>query len=745
MIEKIVKEMTLKEKVGQLNQHLYGWQCYQKVNGKYELTDLFKEHVKEYGGVGAIYGILRADAWSQINRENGISREDSKIVITMIQEYIKKHSRFEIPALISEECVHGHMALGAPVFPTNLAMGMTWNPDLMERITHNVSQELAAKGGNLALFTGFDVLRDPRWGRSEECFSEDAYLTSCMTSAAVHGFQKEKNGVAVVVKHLCAQGGCVGGHNSDAALIGPRELREIHLPPVKAAIDAGAKAVMAAYNEIDGIPCHINKALLFETLRKEYDFSGIVMADGCALDRLLLLDDDILKVGSLALKAGVDLSLWDNVYLRLDEAIKQGYLTEEELDQAVLRVLRLKEELGLWEELNTYSLPEASDLLLQAARECQVLLKNNDSLLPLSSKQKIAVIGPNANHYLNQLGDYTAYQNKSDIVTVYDGICQKTEISPIYVQGCSIRGRKFDIEPALVAAKAADIVILVLGGNSTRLYQDTFENNGAVKANQENQMNCGENIDLASLELEGYQNELLLALKEVNPHIVTVLIQGRPHVINTVLKHSQAVLASFYPGSRGGEGIADVLFGDYNPSGHLSVSIPQHVGQLPCYYNHKHNGAQKDYVDMPGEALLPFGYGLSYSQFIYRDIKVPKAIKITDLLENGIDLQLEIYNNSTYDGEDVIQVYLKDHQASVVSRVIELKAFNKVKIQAYQSKQISIHLTSDAFAIWNYEMKYLVEPGDVSICIGVDSKHYQEFKLTPVSYTHLTLPTILLV
>ena len=624
------------------------------------------------------------------------------------------------------------MALGAPVFPTNLAMGMTWNPDLMERITHNVSQELAAKGGNLALFTGFDVLRDPRWGRSEECFSEDAYLTSCMTSAAVHGFQKEKNGVAVVVKHLCAQGGCVGGHNSDAALIGPRELREIHLPPVKAAIDAGAKAVMAAYNEIDGIPCHINKALLFETLRKEYDFSGIVMADGCALDRLLLLDDDILKVGSLALKAGVDLSLWDNVYLRLDEAIKQGYLTEEELDQAVLRVLRLKEELGLWEELNTYSLPEASDLLLQAARECQVLLKNNDSLLPLSSKQKIAVIGPNANHYLNQLGDYTAYQNKSDIVTVYDGICQKTEISPIYVQGCSIRGRKFDIEPALVAAKAADIVILVLGGNSTRLYQDTFENNGAVKANQENQMNCGENIDLASLELEGYQNELLLALKEVNPHIVTVLIQGRPHVINTVLKHSQAVLASFYPGSRGGEGIADVLFGDYNPSGHLSVSIPQHVGQLPCYYNHKHNGAQKDYVDMPGEALLPFGYGLSYSQFIYRDIKVPKAIKITDLLENGIDLQLEIYNNSTYDGEDVIQVYLKDHQASVVSRVIELRAFNKVKIQAYQSKQISIHLTSDAFAIWNYEMKYLVEPGDVSICIGVDSKHYQEFKLTLV-------------
>lgn len=729
MIEKIVEKMTLKEKVGQLNQHLYGWQCYHKVNGQYELTEYFKNHVKEFGGVGAIYGVLRADAWSQIDENNGISREESRIVIDMIQNYIKEHSRFQIPALMSEECVHGHMALKAPVFPTNLAMGMTWNPQLMKEVTHNVSQELAAKGGNLALFTGFDVLRDPRWGRSEECFSEDAYLTSCMTSAAVQGFQQEDNGVAVVVKHLCAQGECVGGHNSDAAIIGPRELREIHLPPVKAAVDAGVKVVMAAYNEIDGIPCHINKSLLSHILRNEYGFSGVVMADGCALDRLLLMDDNLLKVGSWALKAGVDLSLWDQVYLHLDEAIQEGYLSERELDKAVLRVLKLKEELGLWEATKNYNLPDSSELLLQSARECQVLLKNDNSLLPLSSSQKIAVIGPNAHHHFNQLGDYTAYQNSKDIVTVLDGISKKTRISPLYVEGCSIRGNDFDIEAAIEIAKEVDVVVLVLGGNSTRLYQNDFENNGAVKTSKENQMNCGENVDLASLELEGYQNELLLALKEVNPHIVTVLIQGRPHVINTVLTYSEAVLASFYPGSRGGDGVADVLFGDYNPSGHLSVSLPRHVGQLPCYYNHKHNGAQKDYVDMSKEALLPFGYGLSYSRFSYQNIKVPEVVYINDLYKYGMDIELEVYNDSDFDGEDVVQVYIKDHQASIVSRVLELKGFEKVKVKAHESQMVCIHLSAEAFSIWNYEMEFVVEAGDVSLCIGEDSERYQEFKV----------------
>ena len=502
MVEEIVKQMTLKEKVGQLNQHLYGWQCFEKVADHYELTETFKKHVKEFGGVGAIYGIMRADAWSHIDKNNGISREDSKKVITMIQDYIKKHSRFNIPALISEECVHGHMALKSAVFPTQLAMGMTWNIELMEQVSQNVSQELAAKGGNLALFTGFDVLRDPRWGRSEECFSEDPYLTSQMVKAGVTGFQKDNHSVGIVVKHLCGQGAGVGGHNSDAANIGMRELREIHLPPVKAAVMANASAVMAAYNEIDGIPCHINQYLLNDILRKEYGFNGIVMADGCALDRLLLMNDNPLLMGSKALKAGVDLSLWDQVYLKLDDAIKSGYLQEKELDQAVIRVLKLKEKLGLFKPSKNIPLPESDDLLLECARECQVLLKNENRILPIATDKKIAVIGPNAHNYLNQLGDYTAYQEADDIVTVLQGIAKKTKTPPMFALGCTTRLKQFeDLDQTLKIAKEADVVVMVLGGNSTRLYQNDFENNGALKIQEYNEMNCGENIDLASLEL----------------------------------------------------------------------------------------------------------------------------------------------------------------------------------------------------------------------------------------------------
>lgn len=730
MVEKIVEQMTIKEKVGQLNQHLYGWQCYQKVDDHYELTDTFKNHVKEFGGVGAIYGIMRADAWSKIDKDNGISREDSFKVITMIQEYIKDHSRFKIPALISEECVHGHMALKSAVFPTQLAMGMTWDVDLMERVSQNVSQELAAKGGNLALFTGFDVLRDPRWGRSEECFSEDPFLTSQMVKAAVTGFQKEDNGVGVVVKHLCGQGASVGGHNSDAANIGMRELREIHLPPVQSASKAQAKAVMAAYNEIDGIPCHVNKNLLGDILRKEYDFKGIVMADGCALDRLLLMNNNPLLMASKALKAGVDLSLWDQVYLKLEEAIKQGYLQEKELDEAVIRVLKLKEKLGLFNESKNISLPESGDLLLECARECQTLLKNENNILPLSKDKKIAVIGPNANNYLNQLGDYTAYQEEKDIVTVLQGIAKKTKYKPAYALGCTTRLKQFEnLDETLKIAKEADVVVLVLGGNSTRLYENAFENNGALKIQDHNEMNCGENIDLASLELEGYQNKLLKEVSKVNPNIVTVLIQGRPHVIDQVLKYSKAVLASFYPGARGGDGISDVLFGDYNPSGHLTVSLPRHVGALPCYYNHKYNGAQKDYVDLAPGPLLPFGYGLSYSDFVYKNINMPSKISLQQLKKEGFTISLDVCNLSNNDGKDVVQVYLKHLNASIVVRVLELKGFKKVFVPKSSKTNVEITLTYEDFALWDEFMNFIVEPGEVLVCVGQDSQNYQEFKV----------------
>ena len=738
-IEQLLSQMTLTEKVGQLNQHLYGWQCFEKTkDNDYILTDTFKEHVHKYGGVGAIYGILRSDPWSGKNEVNGIAKEDSAKVIAMIQDYLKSHTRLKIPALITEECVHGHQGLHSMMYPANISIGMTWNPHLLQQICEEVSHELSQKGGHLALFTAFDVMRDPRWGRSEECFSEDPYLTSQMAKAAVLGFQSDKdNNVGVVLKHLCAQGAAQGGHNSGAANIGNRELREIYLPPVQAGVEAGAKGVMAAYNEIDGIPCHIHKHLLTNILRHEYGFQGIVMADGCALDRLLMMNPSPAKMAAVALKAGVDLSLWDDIYTHLEQAVNEGYLLEEELDINVKRVLKLKFELGLFEEKQSCSTYQSQKetLALQAAQECQVLLKNN-GILPLQKNIKsIAVIGPNANNALNMLGDYTSFQKDEDMMTLLDGIKKivSKDTNVHYALGCQIRGSSLEhINEAVEIAKTSDVVIMAIGGSSARNFKMEFESNGAVKTSYDkHEMNCGENVDMASLELDGVQLKLFEEVYKVNQNMITVLIQGRPHSIAYVNEKSQAVLAAWYPGNLGGLAIAQTLFGVNNPSGHLSTSIPYSSMQLPCFYNGKFSGAKEDYIDMSGKPLYPFGYGLSYTEFEYQNIQLSKEIiTLKELEENGIDISLDVCNVGECDGYDVVQIYIIDNESTITRRYKELKQFQKVFVKKHQQKSIHIHCDSTAFQIWNYEMKHVIEKGTIQILIAKDSLNYISKTLT---------------
>lgn len=736
-IDALLSKMSLTEKVGQLNQHLYGWQCIHKnKDGTYELTQLFKDHIQKFGGVGAIYGIMRADAWSGMNEVNGIKKEDSLQVIELIQSYIQEHTRLKIPALISEECVHGHMGLHSMMYPTNISMGMTWNPQLLEEICQEVSDELASKGGNLALFTGLDVVRDPRWGRTEECFSEDPYLTSQMTKAAVKGFQYTSNGVGIVLKHLCAQGAGSGGHNSGAALVGPRELREVFLPPVKAGVDSGAKGVMAAYNEIDGIPCHINKSLLTDVVKKEYGFKGIIMADGCALDRLTMMDPSVPKMAAKAVEAGVDISLWDDVYTQLEKSVRQGYLSETTLDKSVKRILTLKNELGLFDKRKKQKRPtRAKELALQAAKECQVLLKN-DGILPLRKNiKKIAVIGPNANSTVNMLGDYTSFQKEEDVITLYQGIQSLVDkdTKVTYALGCHIRSCSNQyMEEAIALAKESDVVIVAVGGSSARNFKMEFESNGAVKTSYDkNEMNCGENVDMASLELEGLQVELIKQLQQVNNNIVTVLIQGRAHAISQIVEESKAILSSWYPGNLGGLAIAQTLFGDNNPSGKLSVSLPRSSMQLPCYYNGKYSGAKEDYIDMSGKPLYPFGYGLSYSQFEYHNVTLSKTqITIDALKEQGIDVTLDVENTSDIDGYEIVQIYIIDNESTVTRRYKELKAFKKIYICKHTHQHLTIHLDSEAFMIWNDQMNQVVESGTVDILIAKNSNEYITKKLT---------------
>lgn len=415
----LLGKMTLQEKVGQLNQRLYGFRIYEREDEKFTLTEEFKEEVNRMGGLGTLYGLYRADPWADKDEKTGIVLELSAKAYNMVQKYVIEHSRLGIPMMMSTECPHGHQALGGGLLPVNLAAGATFDPELLLEGYRACGKQLKSGHVELALMSALDVARDPRWGRSEECYSEDPCLAAAMAKAAVTGMQS--TGVGSVAKHFCAQGETTGGVNASAARIGERELREIHFPPAKACCEAGVEGIMAAYNEIDGVYCHRNAWLLRDVLRGEMGFDGIVMADGLAVDFLKNTEGDTLHAAVAARSAGVDVSLWDEAFGRLGEAVEKGLLDESQIDEAVLRVLKLKFEKGLFEhpymEENMLSPEEAGipEVSLALARESAVLLKNEETVLPLAKKyKKVAVIGYHAADRYCMLGDYTPRFRKTN-------------------------------------------------------------------------------------------------------------------------------------------------------------------------------------------------------------------------------------------------------------------------------------------------------------------------------------------
>ena len=750
-VDDLLSKMTLREKVGQLNQKMYGWKAYRRVGDRIELTDEFKKAVEFGDGMGALYGLFRADPWSGVTFDNGISVEKSAQVANMIQRYVIENTRLGIPVLISEECPHGHQALDGTMLPTNLGVGSSWNPDLYKEAMSQVAAEIRARGGNLALISLLDILRDPRWGRSEECFGEDPYHAAQMTTAAVKGLQgesweelKNNNKVIAIMKHFCAQGAALGGHNAAPASIGERELREIFLPGAKAGIEAGALGCMAAYNEIDGIPCHANKKLLTDILREEWGFDGIVMADGTAVDRLVMLTGDHESAAALALTAGVDLSLWDDAFTTLEEAVKSGKVSEEYIDRAVRRVLKVKFMLGLFDNPFTdenlasqvvYS-PRAKRNNLQLARESIVLLKNQDNILPIDKNiKKIAVIGPNADNLYNQLGDYTAPQRKNTGYTVLQGVkaLVSSETEVIYAKGCGIRDMSKDgFEEAIEAAKRADIAVVALGGSSARDFSTVFDINGAaIVGGDPSEMDCGEGVDVADLELGGVQVELLNEIKKTGTPVVVVLIQGRPHAIPWIAENCEAILCAWYPGKEGGKAIAEVLFGAYNPSGKLPVSIPRSSAQLPVYYNHKDLGHKYSYLDMDAEPLYHFGHGLSYTRFEYSGLEVlDKHLSAKEIQEGKrVRIKVTVQNTGDVAGQEVVQLYIKDIEASVTRRAKELKGFKKIFLNPGESKDLVFTLGKEELGIWNRDMVFCVEHGNVKIFVGGSSLTHLETTL----------------
>lgn len=736
-LQDLLRQMTLEEKVGQLA-HTLGWNYYEKdENGQVRLTDLFRSDLKNRY-IGCFWATLRADPWTRKTLRTGLSPREAAEMTNAMQRYARDSTRLGIPLFLAEECPHGHMAIGTTVFPTAIGRASTWNTELEERVAEIVALEARLQGGHIGYGPVLDVARELRWSRVEEGYGEDPFLSGSMGSAYVRGLQGGNVGsgenVIATLKHFTAYGVPEGGHNAGMAHVGVRELLTELSYPFEMAVKAGALSLMTAYNEVDGIPCTANPFLTNQLLRDQWGFSGFVVSDLYAIDGLMSqrVAAGRDEAGILALRSGVDSDLGGNCFSAdLVRACREGRLAEADIDRAVSRILRLKFKMGLFD--NPYVKVKKAEKLIgtsghrevarEVARQSVVLLKNENQLLPLSKEVKrVAVIGPNADNVYNQLGDYTAPQAPGSVITVLEGIRQKLPGAEVrYVKGCAVRDTlDTSIGEACETAKNSDVVVVVLGGSSARDFETDFLETGAAVANERkvSDMESGEGFDRIGLSLMGKQVELLKALYATGRPVVLVMVQGRPLELNWAAEHIPAILTTWYPGGEGGRAIADVLFGDYNPAGRLPLSYPRHVGQLPVYYNHK-SAERHDYVEGTAAPLYPFGFGLSYTTFVYEGIDVRVE-------GDSVRVSVDVKNVGGRAGDEVVQLYLRDEQASVVTPFMQLKAFQRVHLTSGESRRVEFVLTEEHLRVLDTSLNWRVEPGWFTVMIGASSQDIRQ-------------------
>jgi beta-glucosidase len=660
-----------------------------------------------------------------------------------IQQFFIENSRLGIPVVFHEECLHGHAAIAGTSFPQPIALGATFNLELVESLFAMAAEEARLRGTHQALTPVVDVARDPRWGRVEETYGEDPFLVSRLGIAAVRGFQgdatfRDKKHVIATLKHFAAHGQPESGMNCAPANVSMRVLRETFLYTFKEALDkGGAISVMASYNEIDGVPSHASKWLLRDVLRKEWGFKGFVVSDYYAIWELSYRPDthghfvakDKKEACALAVEAGVNIELPDpDCYLHLVELVRKRVLKESQLDELVAPMLLWKFKLGLFDD--PYVDPDEADriagcdanrkLALQAAREVITLLKNENNLLPLNLNniKSIAVIGPNAHHSL--LGGYSGVPKHS--VTVLGGIKAKvgSGVKVLHSEGCKItvggswnqdevtasdpaEDRK-QIAEAVSVAQQADAIVLAIGGNE----QTSRE-----------AWNLKHMGDRTSLDLIGRQEELVKAMLGTGKPVVALLFNGRPISINYVSQKVPAILECWYPGQEAGHAVAEVLFGDYNPGGKLPITVPRSAGHLPAFYNYKPS-ARRGYLFDDVSPLYPFGYGLSYTTFAVRNVRLAKK----KIKRNGSTRVLaEVTNTGKREGTEVVQMYIRDLVSSVTRPVLELKGFAKVSLGPGETKTVALEITPESLAFYDVNMKYLVEPGEFAIMVGTSSRN----------------------
>ena len=729
-VEDLLKQMTFDEKQGQLLMDL-GWQYYDRQKDKVRLTDYAHRTIQEKK-MGALWGFFRADPWSGKTLENGLTPQLAYKGINQLQRYMIDSTRLGIPMFIAEECMHGIMQVGSVVYPTGIGQAATWHRWVIKDMASNIRNLAISEGVNICFGPLIDIAREPRWSRVEETYGEDSYLTSVMGETFVEGLVNQhgnyKKNVLPTLKHFAAYGISEGGHNAGSAHIGLRELHYDILPPFKRAVDAGAKLVMTSYNEIDGIPCSMNPYLLKDVLRKRWGFDGIVISDLHSISGLIShgVAKDLKQAAEKSINAGLDLDLSaTDFYNNLKD------VDTNRINEAVRRVLYQKFACGLFDEpfIKEYEDDDCLNDCVNVAKESIVMLENKNNILPLSCEKsiKIALIGPNADNFYNQLGDYTGPQNLSDANTIKKGferyLLGNKNISFVYSKGCSIKDtNKNGFEDAINTAKQSDVIVLCLGGSSSRYETIEYENTGAAKVsnNAISDITSGEGFDRSSLELAGVQKDLLKELHKTGKPIILVLINGRPLVLTEVREYCDAILECFYPGSMGGDAVVETIFGKNTPSGRLPISFPIDVGALPCYYSTKRVANRSDYLEGAAKALYPFGFGLSYTSFEYDNFGVKINNNGSD--DVNIDVTCEVKNIGVYDGGEVVQVYVKKLYSDYATNEVNLRGFDKKVIKRKESERFTINIDNDSFREWNANAtEFYLSKGEYEISIRKDA------------------------
>lgn len=724
-VEDLLSRMTLEEKIGQMNMPcVYEDGLGEDIKSKFDGCRKFAAGTKEKGiGPGGGFFTLT----NEILHEG--PRQQSEF-INELQKIAVEGTRLKIPLLITEEGTHGLMCSGGTVFPEGLGIGSTWNMNLVKDIYTVAAREARAVGIHQLFTLVVEPNRDPRLGRNEEGYSEDPYLCSRIAESVVGGAQgNDISAPDKVVAGLChypGQSQPVSGRERGSMEISERTLREVFLPPWVAGIKkSGALGVMATYPSIDGVPTHASEKILTKILREELGFEGLVLGEGGGITTLVYehVASSQKEAGAIALKAGLDvgISYEDGYMIPMIENVNEGKVNISMIDRSVRRILRQKFRLGLFENpyvnsdhaVSVSNTKENKELALQVAREGIVLLKNEKSLLPLKKDIKsIAVIGPNADNKRNQLGDYIPQIIPQEVVTILKGIKNKvpsnTKIT--YVKGCNVTGNDLnEIVKARKAAKDAEVAIVVVGENE----REAPDNKGTD----------GEGRDISTLDLTGLQEDLVRAVAETGTPTIVVLTNGRPLSIRWIAENVPAIVEAWNCGEQGGNAIADILFGDCNPSGRLPITIPRNVGQLPVFYNYMPSKAhvfQEGYVDISSSPLFEFGYGLSYTSFEYSNLNIaPK--------ENGpqgdVLISLDVTNTGNRQGAEVVQLYINDIISSVNTPVKELQGFDKIMLNPGEKKKVEFTLKPEQLSFLDQNLKWVVEPGKFSVMVGSSSEN----------------------